>query len=149
MTKAKGLDAIDFPRYDAYIPHPRVVVDTGEFTYTKQSPKDECDINNILAQYKRTGIINHISAKQAQYIDLPDENDFQASLNTVKAAQEAFASLPSKVRDRFGNDPAKFLNALYDPARRAEFEELGVIRAAKPVDEVLKTKSPASAALGD
>lgn len=115
-----------------YVPHDRVTVDTGEFTFTKQSPKDECDIHNILAQYKRTGIINHISSQRAQYLDLPSDLDFQASLDLVKQAEAAFASLPAKVRDKFGNDPSRFLSAVYDPDRRSELEELGVFEKKAP-----------------
>jgi len=117
-----------------YLPHPRVQVDTGEFTFTKQSSKDECDINNILAQYRRTGMIAHINAAAAQYLDLPSDLDYQASINVVKSAEEAFASLPAKIRDEFQNDPSVFLAGLYDPAKRPRLEELGVLRKATALD---------------
>jgi len=117
-----------------FLPHPRVQVDTGEFTFTKQSSKDECDINNILAQYKRTGMIAHINAAAAQYIDLPSDLDYQASINVVKSAEAAFASLPSKIRDEYSNDPSQFLAALYDPSKRGRMEELGVLRKKTALD---------------
>ena len=59
----------------------------------------ECDINNILSQFSKTGIINHINQNAAQYIDLPDSIDFQQSLAIIQDATDAFASLPSKVRE--------------------------------------------------
>lgn len=105
---------------------------TGEvFTLpsmTKQEFKAECDINTIIKQFGQTGIVNHIrdARDQGQYADLPDEIDFQASLNLVRQAQESFASLPSKVRDRFGNDPAAFLEFMGNPDNQEEMISLGL-----------------------
>lgn len=128
-------------KLDFYRPHERsatwftgevVNPQTGEVTrppsMTKQSFKDECDINNILKQYKVTGMFAHINSKAAQgvYADLPDPLDFQASLEVVRAANDAFASLPSKVRDRFQNNPEAFLAFCTNPANADELVELGL-----------------------
>lgn len=101
-------------------------LDCGTEMVTKQNHKDECDIHKILNQYQRTGIINHISPHQPQYLDLPDELDYQSSLNLILEAQAAFATLPAEIRDKYGNDPAKFLAALNDPKQREFLEEIGV-----------------------
>jgi phage internal scaffolding protein len=103
---------------------------TGE-VITKEYFKGECDIHTILRQFKQTGVINHITSRRAQYLDLPENIDFQASIALVEQAHQAFASLPSRVRDRFENDPALFLSALRDPALKAELTELGVFAAPK------------------
>lgn len=108
-------------------PHPRLVKDCGEELITKQSHKAECDIHNILRQYQRTGIINHINSQTPIYTDLPDELDYQTSLNTILQAQDAFATLPSKVRDHFNNDPALFLAAFADPSQEAQLREWGLL----------------------
>lgn len=125
-----------------YRPHDRVeergeLVDpaTGVVTIppsmTKQSHRDECDINNILKQFKKTGIVRHISARAAQgaYQDLPDPIDFQDALHMVMQAEQAFEDLPSVVRSRFNNDPAAFLAFTSDPANAAELVELGLATA--------------------
>lgn len=127
------------PYMGFYRPHSRVTFGnelldpaTGEISYppsrTKQSMVAECDINNILKQYKRTGMIAHINAQaaQGQYIDLPSDQDFQESLNIVMRAEESFATLPSKVRARFGNDPQEFLAFMADPANQDEMISLGL-----------------------
>lgn len=107
----------------------RVQFDCGTELITKQSFKDECDINNILSQFKRTGIIQHITQHQPQYQDLPDELDYQTSLNLMMTASNAFSTLPSVVRAYFDNDPARLLRALHDPDMRDKLTELGVLRA--------------------
>lgn len=146
MPKQPDLLTRDAPTltYSFYRPHKRVqftgeVLDlkTGELvklpSMTKQSFKDECDINNILKQYKQTGIVSHINERAAQgmYADLPDPTDFQESLNIVQDAQTAFASLPSKVRTRFNNNPAQFLEFCADPRNAKEMAELGLTTPAQ------------------
>lgn len=120
-----------------YRPHRRIVEngshpDTGEImpSMTKQSFKAECDINNIIKQFSQTGIVTHISdrASKGQYADLPDSADFQEALNIVGAANESFMSLPSKVRDRFGNNPELFLQFLHDPKNEDEARALGLLQ---------------------
>jgi len=150
MTKVNGNSSpkvTDIPTgqaaYTFYRPHARVitpneVVDegTGEVSsppsMTKQSFLAECDINNIMKQFQKTGMLSHVSAKAQSgiYADLPDEVDFQTAMNTVMAGEDAFASLPSKLRTRFGNDPAEFLAFVSDPANAEELVELGL--ATKP-----------------
>lgn len=126
-------------RHSFYRPHKRVQY-TGELVNpvtgeiykperrVKQSFVAECDINTILKEYSVTGQLKHISAKAAQgaYMDLPDNLDFQQSLEIVKAAEVAFAGLPSKTRDRFANDPARFLAFMSDPENQAEAIKLGL-----------------------
>ncbi|AXH76288.1 MAG: internal scaffolding protein [Microviridae sp.] len=125
-----------------YRPHKRVTYSddivnavTGEVSKperrVKQSFVPECDINNILKQYSATGQLKHINAKAqtGAYQDLPDEIDFQTSLNIVQQGRDAFATLPSKTRDRFGNDPANFLEFLADSKNAEEAIKLGLATA--------------------
>ena len=71
MSKAATL-----PRRSFYLPHKRVQYDgsdpgTGEVlpSATKQEFKAECDVNNILKQYKATGMIRHVAAQAGVYQD--------------------------------------------------------------------------------
>lgn len=113
-----------------YHPHPRVTLDCGDELVTKQAHKDECDIHKILNQYKKTGIITHITSQSPQYLDLPNSLDYQNSINIVLEGQAAFATLPSSVREYFGNDPARFLASFGDPEMRPKLEEWGFINKA-------------------
>lgn len=126
-----------------YRPHARVQEHgylinphTGDVTtppsLTKQEFKREADINNILKQYSKTGMLTHLNVRAAQgmYADLPDALDFQESLHLVRQAEATFMTLPAKLRDRFGNDPAQFLAFCSDPRNLEEMRELGL--ALKP-----------------
>ena len=84
-------------------------------TPTQQHAKAECDINNILRQYDRTGLITHINTATAQYGDFTEVNEYQESLNMVMNAQEAFMALPSAIRKQFENDPGQFFEFATNP----------------------------------
>lgn len=115
--------------YSLYYPNRlRVQFSCGDELITKQSMKDETDINNILKQYKRTGIIAHINSAEPTYTDLPDNVDYQNALHMQMEADSAFATLPSVVRAYFQNDPGQLLAALNDPSQRDKLMELGIIR---------------------
>jgi phage internal scaffolding protein len=113
-----------------YIPHDPVTTDCGDEVITKQSLSAECDIHNILKQYHRTGIITHLASGRPEYVDLPSDIDYQQSLNTIIAAEAAFAELPATVRDYFANDPGRFLAAFEDESQLSKLRELGLVQPA-------------------
>lgn len=96
---------------------------------TKQSFKDECDINNIMKRYNATGAITHLNMRTPEYGDFSSPLDFQSALNTVMEGEAMFADLPSYLRDRFGNDPKQLLEFLADDANREEAIKLGIVQA--------------------
>ena len=57
---------------------------------------------------------------------------FRQAQETVIAAAEAFAALPSRVRQRFNNDPAELLEFLADESNREEAVFLGLIEKPEP-----------------
>jgi phage internal scaffolding protein len=103
--------------------------DTGSESMTKQSMKEECDINNILRQYQMTGVLSHVNEAQPQYADLPEPLEYQEALHKVQEAEAAFYRLPKEVRDRYGNDPAGLLQALANPAEAGFLQEQGILNA--------------------
>lgn len=100
---------------------------------TKQSHKDECDINVILRKYDKTGLITHVNTAAAQYGDFTEINEYQESLNLVINAQNAFDELPSSIRKKFGNDPGAFFEFVTDPANEAACVEMGLAHQ-RPLD---------------
>jgi phage internal scaffolding protein len=94
---------------------------------TKQSFRDECDINNILRQFNVTGQLP-VNGFQPQYGDFSGVTDYQSALNAVMAAQDSFLQLPAKVRAKFDNDPALFVQFASDEANKDEMKALGLLR---------------------
>ena len=93
---------------------------------TKQSFRDECDINNILRKFNVTGQLP-VGSVQPQYGDFSGITDYQSALNAVMAAQDSFLALPAKVRAKFDNDPALFVEFASDEANKDEMKALGLL----------------------
>jgi len=93
----------------------------------KQSMKDECDINNIVAKYERTGQITHIARAEPRFGFCP-ALDFREALALVQAARDSFMDLPSKARKFFDHDPAKFMEYLESSPKLEELRELGLAK---------------------
>jgi len=92
---------------------------------TEQGHKAECDVNNIIKKYDRTGLINHVSRFEAMYGDV-SSLDFRQALELQIKVGENFNELPSEIRKRFNNDPTSFLAFLEDPKNDAESVKLGL-----------------------
>lgn len=94
---------------------------------TRQEFKDECDINRIMAQALKTGTIAQ-RPDLSRYGDFSQADDFHSAQNLIIKARGQFDALPSKVRDRFGNDPEKFLAFIHDPKTTVDdCHELGIL----------------------
>lgn len=104
-------------------PKPKLNCGEGK---TKQSQKDQCDINKIMSKYNRTGKLPDMIKKNAAYGDFSKPLDYQESLNTVIKAQESFAALPSAVRKKFNNDPQEMLAYVDDPKNIDSLVDMGL-----------------------
>lgn len=109
---------------------------------TKQSMRDECDINNILARYKKMGMVTHLSKNEGRFADVAEIGDFREAVERVERASEFFFGLPSDVRRAFDNDPATFLDAVQDPSRRDELVKLGLVRVLEKPAEPAPAPAP-------
>lgn len=93
---------------------------------TRQSMKDECDINIIMRKYQKTGAVAHVREFGAFYGDV-EPVTFHEAMETIRQANEMFAALPSSVRKRFSNDPSEFLDFVSKPQENeAELRKLGL-----------------------
>lgn len=99
---------------------------------TKQSFKDECDINRIMARYQVTGVLpENLQPGAPQYVDVTGI-EYQDSMLKIAAAQSLFNQLPAAVRFRFRNDPGEFLDFTQDPDNRDEMIKMGLGRPGAP-----------------
>lgn len=123
----------------AYDDHKRYPSNTVGESMTDPSMVAECDINNILLRWQKTGVISHVSQYQGDYGDfLSVPQSYHEAINQVMAADEAFSSLPAAVRKRFGNDPALFLEFVGDPDNVEEMRELGLAVPDPEPDQLLE-----------
>nr|QJB20273.1 MAG: internal scaffolding protein [Microvirus sp.] len=122
----------------------------GDKGLTKQSDAKDCDINAIFRRYERTGQLPDMILKNGSYGDFSDVPTYQEALNIVIRAKEQFMALDAGVRNRFDNDPAKFLAFASDEKNYDEMEKMGLLkpeiiaeRRAKQAEEVKKAEEAA------
>lgn len=101
-------------------------VDWGE-SRTKQSAEPESNINNIIARYRRTGELTHITNSLGAYRDVSGLPDLHAALTLVANAQSTFNELPAHIRKVCGHDVANFLPYIDDPDNLEEAVEFGIL----------------------
>jgi len=110
---------------------------------TQQQFKDECDINNIMKRFEATGVVTHLNGRPPQFGDIADL-DFQGAMDAVIDARNRFEALPSKVRDRFQNDPQRLLDFIADSNNAEEARKLGLLASAEPPPVSPTTPTPAT-----
>jgi phage internal scaffolding protein len=110
-----------------------------EPTRAQQHHKDECDINEILRRFGKTGVMP-VNTSEALYPDFTDAVDYHTALNQIIASEREFDLLPSNLRKRFDNDPAKLVYFMQDKKNHAEAVELGLINP--PKSEPIAPKTP-------
>ncbi len=111
----------------------------------RQSMRDECDINKIMAKYQKTGAIDHFSRHAPQY-DFADSIEFHDAMNIVTEGNRMFADLPSSLRSRFEN-PGEFLDFVQDEGNAEEMVELG-LRAPRTASETRRDAAKAESPPG-
>jgi phage internal scaffolding protein len=124
MATKDKVDGVPFRT--AYGSKLRVAIATGD-GLTEQNHKDETDINNIVRKYNKTGLIDHLNQFEKQYGDMTGY-DYQDAMNTVAAANTMFEGLPSAIRNKFDNDPSKFINFVDDEANADKLVEMGLAK---------------------
>lgn len=97
-----------------------LVFDDGR---TKQTFKDETDVNRILAKFQVSGVISHKAKFLPSYGDFA-EFDFLETQNVLNRGNGIFAALPSEVRREFGESPARFFKFVNDPANIDNLDKL-------------------------
>ena len=81
---------------------------------TKQSFKDETDVNLIIQKHTRMGTLSHLEQWGGEYGNYAGF-DFQEAQNQIANATNMFETLPAAVRMKFANDPGKFIDFVTHP----------------------------------
>jgi len=113
-----------------------------EKSLTVQSEKDACDINVIVENFAKTGLLPGAAGVPA-YGDFSEATvSFQEAHNIVINAQNAFNALPAKIRKEFDNDPGKFLDFVDDPKNADELIKMGLREAPKQTTSEVTSDTP-------
>lgn len=99
-------------------------IENTEESMTQQHFAQECDINYILDNYMKTGVLIE---KNTFFGDFSDPVSLQSAITAVQEAHDAFYELPSSLRERFSNNPMELLEFLSISDNRAEAISLGLI----------------------
>lgn len=104
----------------------RVTFRTTKPSLAQQQFRDECDINQIMSRFEKTGVIEHLARYEGRYGDFIGYPDFQNAMEAVANATAMFMTLPSSIRERFNNDPEAFLQFAQDDDNIPELREMGL-----------------------
>lgn len=151
----QGVNSDGEPLSSAYVDKsgyvgPSVVVDfANTVSLTRQEFADECDINTLMAQYDKTGILpSSMNNNVPQYLDITDIPDYREALDMLAEASAAFMALPAQVRREFDNDALKFVEFAQDPENLPQMRTWGLAPPEKVPEppmkvEVVSTPAPA------
>ncbi len=101
------------PQERKYTPHGR----------TKQSQKDETDINKLLERAARDKGLSHLEKYQGTYADFT-HYDFEEHINQISKGQTIFEELPAEIKREFAQSPAKFFKFVTNPENAERLPEL-------------------------
>jgi phage internal scaffolding protein len=99
-----------------------------------QSAAIDADINTIVRRFGITGELPQ-DVRVPLLDDFDQVFDFQSAQNALVAARESFMQMPADVRDRFQNDPHRFVEFCSNPANLPEMRKLGLAVEAVKVEE--------------
>lgn len=99
-------------------------INTGE-SMTQQDDAHDADINIIMKSYSPGALLPQIT-KTPLYGDFTTTNDYRTMVETVRAADAAFAEVPAAVRSRFNNDPSEFIKFANNKDNLEELRKMGL-----------------------
>lgn len=91
---------------------------------TKQSFKDETDINKLLVKAAKGGSISHLAKHGAVYGDFSDINDLMTAFSRLEKGKEIFEQLPGELKREFNQSPQEFFNFVNNPENVDRLPEL-------------------------
>lgn len=108
--------------------NPGIYLDCSDLpSLTRQEFADECDINKLMAQYEKTGLLpSHLNPTKGRYLDVSNVPDLPTALSLLADATDAFMALPATTRRDFDNDPVKFIHFAEDPNNLDKMREWGL-----------------------
>lgn len=115
----------------------------GSENRTKQEFRNETDINTILKRFNVTGQLP-TGVRMPSYGDFSGVQNFMDAANAIALARESFEEMPARVRERFQNDPAKFVDFCSNPDNLEECRKMGLAPPGETVKPPVVAEPPPS-----
>lgn len=103
---------------------------------TDQSYKKMCDINLIMKQYQKTGMLPHFKKNEPIFADVSDIPSLEEAHEIVNDAKELFLELPAEVRKAMDHDPAKLESFIADEKNHDLLVKHGIMEKQQVTQEV-------------
>lgn len=110
-----------------------------EESLTQQADAKDCDINIIMERYAVTGQLPQVTALQPLFADFTTVTDYKGALDLIRKAEEAFAAVPAKIRQQFGNNAQAFIDFAENPDNLETLRKWGL---ANPKQEKTNGERP-------
>lgn len=121
-----------------FSPRVGVLATPGGKCRVQQHFKDECDVNYVIRNFLRTGVLP-VARGEGQYFDCTSAPDYQEACNRIAQVHAWFDALPSATRSLFNNDPSLCLEHL-----NSDHPDLDLLKKAGFILDSDKPTAPAA-----
>lgn len=106
---------------------------------TQQHQAAETDINLIVKRFRVTGLMP-VGARLPSYGDFDSVVDYRTAMDAIIAAEKSFMALPANIRDRFDNDPSRFMEFCDNKDNLDELRKMGLAVPAAPKPDPVEVR---------
>ncbi|UYD39249.1 MAG: internal scaffolding protein [Wigfec virus K19_177] len=118
----------------------RIQIDCSEPQITDQSYKKASDINTIMKQYQKTGLLLEPMKAFSKYVDNTQAIPLEDAHRLLYEAKELFYQLPSALRKQMDNDPVQLESFLSNPENHDQLIKFGLLKP--KADDASPSASP-------
>lgn len=93
---------------------------------TEQSHARSTDVNFIIDQFTRTGVLKHVDQFAGTYGEFIAGDIYELAQTKIAEANTMFQTLPPGVRQEFTGGTQEFLEFINDPTNVDQIKELGL-----------------------
>ena len=113
--------------------------------FTEENHAAEADINFIVDQFTRTGVLSHNAQHEGAYGNFISGDVYELAQDAIANANSMYQSLPFHIRQQFPEGTPQFLDFIQDPQNREEIAELGLTTAHLPEEMPSTDPTPRAA----
>lgn len=112
-----------------------VSLDCSSPVLTDQSHGALADINVIMAQYAKTGMLPNMTTQAPRYIDNTEIPNLQDAFTIVRKASDMFYELPANIRRLMDNDPSQLENFIANSENETLLIKHGLLKKRAPEEK--------------